>query len=376
MLEGLKEQVYVGLQKMNSLDRCSSEFLQQDNLVANEVYFFILNSPVFKDTFSGSRLFSSFAGDYSFVEIIGKTEALPIKVKIRSAETVDLFSFMYEYSEGDDDFEPWEKGNSGTVEITLDSISKRAFQLIDIIKDNSPLMQKILSPTSKNLKDLDKISYEVIAHDSDVNVLDFCVTESKSCIADIKKVFVHRYFNYRETDNIYIVAKNWLAPVGIICLFDTNLADPLRANSRTLSISYVSVTPEYRNIGISKNLIRQSFVYAKEHNKYLSRTRPSDIGRLYSYDSFTQLAAKEFPAIPFVKREYISFAYQVNKAATESKMSYGSECKALNYILSKIDQSVDTADGRIEHSNISREVDALIRKLFNDNENNQNLGIL
>jgi ribosomal protein S18 acetylase RimI-like enzyme len=91
-----------------------------------------------------------------------------------------------------------------------------------------------------------------------------------------KSVFGHGYVNYLDNRS-FIVARNALGPVGIISLFDCGAPDSHRLRPDVLSISFISVSPGYRRLGIGTKLIRQAMQYCIDHKKILSRTSPSSM---------------------------------------------------------------------------------------------------
>ena len=127
---------------------------------------------------------------------------------------------------------------------------------------------------------------------------------------NIKKFLQNKQFNYKivtenefdsffqiyennleigivPTDRDYIFAMDRNKVIGCAILFnqEKSFRMPI-ANTRTLTNIYVN--KEYRNKGISSNMIDLVIKKLKEDNKLLRRTRPDLDGKLYIFDQITK----------------------------------------------------------------------------------------
>lgn len=207
------------------------------------------------------------------------------------------------------------------------------------------------------MKNIDKVRYSF----HDVECWDDINEFGSDGFSIAVNAFGHRYLSNSENRK-YIVASNILGPVGILCLFDHGMEGVLDHRKYLYSISFVSVTPEYRRKGIASELMRKALEYARENNLILGRTRPSKIG-VNTFDHFSELASREFSDIPFIKAEEMPVLYELDRHLDLEKISSNARNRLINKSLYEFRASQDLT--RVSH-NIRRHALQSLRSISYD----------
>lgn len=140
-----------------------------------------------------------------------------------------------------------------------------------------------------------------------------------------------------KRDYIFAIDKNKVIGCAILFNQESSLKMPI-ANTTTLSNIYVN--KEYRNKGISSNMIDLVIQKLKEDGKVLKRTKPDLDGKLYIYDKITQKTKEEnLLVIP----HNLDFIYY--------KIGRTNNYKHLNEE-ERIDKMYDLADKMLQHKTL------------------------
>lgn len=315
-----------------------AKFEKMDTLIANQVLFAFIKSYIFEDQFDHAVLHvNSENGHFSYIEIPEMNDPLESSFQIRPKCKLNVLSHMYEFN---DYYEhtPWSRGGRDFDSYSRITLSDSAVVVMERMISKYDIYRKAFSSDSDemrlNLDLLKKIEYVRLTGECTDELIEMCATSERCNYGAIKHLFGHRYFSGNDNAN-YIVAKNWIGPVGLICLFDQNRGMYEDGNKNAWSISYVSVSTCYRKLGIASRMLKESFQWASENNKYICRTEPSEIGRKYTFDKFSKIAKESFPKIPFVENEYKKIAHIVSKFCAENGLSFQKECHVLNALLIK-----------------------------------------
>ncbi len=318
------------------------ELQPDDCLIANNVLFVILKSFAWKGAFDGATLSVSDDGSgYSYVTLHEYLDPYSSNLEIRRKTNINVLDFKYEYSDYDDNHIVWERDHDAKINIYDEPFASEVCErVLRVIKENkyyAMLLESSIEGQCKINSSLFDIEYSVVDEDDAFDRLIEITNMSSYSTHPIKSVFGHRYFSMDCSNRKLIVAKNKLGPVGILCLFDHSMPDVLDKDNNRLSISYVSVSPGYRNHGISKNLLRHAFDYAIKNEKYIARTDPTEIGKLISYSSFSSLAKNEYPSIPFLTCSKARLLWSLTRSDGFQNLDY----KKRNSIILLAEKKID-----------------------------------
>lgn len=231
--------------------------------------------------------------------------------KIRNEKTVCFFQNKvsmfrdYDYDEYMDDNEKenilvYESPSHDTFkEINKTDID---FSLSDYIvnelsNDNyyKRLLETNKSIIEKNIDDLGDVDFEVISPISKERITEITKTSDYS-YSGVSSVFGHFYFEPRDLNmHTHIVAKNWLGPIGMICLYDESVCEKI---NDLFTISFISVTPAFRKMGLGTRLAEEAIKYCIDNNKVLARTDPSNMGKIGLRGSINNMARLKYPSFP------------------------------------------------------------------------------
>ena len=325
MLDKWVDDVLIAIKEANKEN--GIELNKSDCIVANSIIFKLMKSYIWGSHFENAVLkIRNDNSGYSWIDI-KSIEDKDSDITLSYESRINCLSHMYKSKGWDDeDSNKWITDNRAESKtynnpINLEDQNKVVKHLI-----KKPyykmLLEEDINKQNIYLSDLSEISIKV--HE-ELNYISLLKDTSmyKYNGNPITEIFGHKYTTHSE-NRIMVVASNKLGPVGILCLYDYERNTEDRYNQDRLSLSYVSVSPFCRQIGISKKLLDAAFKYASEKNKYITRTSPSVFGKKTTYDSFTKHAKSKYPGIPFIKEEdaqIIQMMYAKNNFLREFNFS-------------------------------------------------------
>ena len=197
-----------------------------------------------------------------------------------------------------------------------------------MLLETDPIKQK------QHLESLNTIEYVVINSTQNIDQeMNEMMPTAYFDSSDIKSLFGHRYYAPSWSDNNdYLIAKNKIGVVGMSCLF--NYEDESADFKK--SLSFVSVSPSYRGQGIAKEMLNRILEACSKEGRFITRTKPSDIGVKVLYESFTRLALKHPLQVPFVESGLSSYAHVISSNENWQKLPKIQRFKSMNNILNKI----------------------------------------
>lgn len=334
MLDKWQNDVVTALKHLRKIDGKSLQ--SSDCLVANNTLLSLMQSYVWTGEFDGAQLNVRLdASGYSWVSLPPYSDPLAEKsdgrLEIRSRTKIDALCHLFEgndYNSFECNQTTWKTNNSSKFD-TLDTpipcpdteAVKRQLSAM------SPYYLMLLTDDVKTQEivksNLAKINYQVLERGEGQ---DFEKMTNMGYQGHTKQVFGHRYFSHNDHNRIYVVATNPLGPVGIMSLFDYREKKDDAHNQDRISISFVSVSPGYRQHGIAREMLRKAAEYAMSTERYITRTEPSTIGKMTSYASYTALMKKEFPKLPFVGHMDADYLHQVEKIEGFKDLAYQAKC--------------------------------------------------
>lgn len=285
--------------------------------------------------------------------------------KIRNEKTICFFQNKlsmfrdYDYDEYLDSNEKenlllYESPNQDTFnEIKKTNID---FSLSEYIADelsNDDYYKKLLetnkSIIEKNINNLGHIDFEVILPNNTDRITEITRISDYS-YSGVLSVFGHFYFEARDLKtHTHIVAKNWLGPIGMICLYDESIHGK---TNDLLTISFVSVTPVFRKMGLGTRLAEEAIKYSIDNNNVLARTDPSKMGKMGLRGSISNMARLKYPSFPLVP--------SYSKDAIKSLLSNKTAKKLYkNKLFPFIKGAVDYIDSSIKN-NLNKDIRELV----------------
>ncbi len=298
----------------------------EDCLLANVVLFKIMKSPLWRSEFQDIKLVvHEDNSGYSFIDFAEVVDFDNDRLTIREASVFNALDHHYEYpmfSEGEYELWPYDK-NAQRIEYldppSLDFLS----EVEDLLSENR-YYQKFLTRDPVAIDSFKQECNQIECNVIEVDGLADLIQSTGISRYDtyvVTQLFGHRYAA-RDENRIYVVAQNLLGPVGILSLFDHSRPGVLSRQQDLLSVSFVSVCPGYRRQGIASQLMRTAFDYCLKHEKLLSRTEPSEIGKL-TQSHFSELARQYAPGLPFMSRQEMQAYYYMERVIPGlTKMSY------------------------------------------------------
>jgi len=362
MLDKWQDDVVSALQYLRHSEGLSLQ--PSDCLTANDVMMALMRSYVWKGEFDGAKLHVRLDNSgYSWISLPDYFDPLADETdpccRIRPPMDIKTMCNFYEYPDyGFDDegadFEPWATDDESMVQIfsqpihTLDSAKVKqrlcaTNQYYAMLLDENPANQAL------NIENLKDIRYQILEKGEGA---DFESMTKMGYMGHTKQVFGHRYFSYNDSNRIYIAATNALGPVGIMCLFDYGAKEGEGRNPDKLSISFVSVSPGYRQLGIASQMLRTAAEFAQKTQRYITRTEPSSIGKRTSCDAYTNLMKKEFPKIPFIGHMDADYLHQIERISGFSALSYQAKCAIIKDSVSAIGRMFQEPEKRRRYADI------------------------
>lgn len=285
-------------------------YAKEDCLLANAILFELVNSYVWRHEFKGAQLIAKQdTSGQSWIDFPAYDDP-NTQNGLRYEERINCLDWKYFASYDNESLdETWHTTENGNLEIITETSQlpwiaevKRKLSENDYYR---LLLEKDPVKQANNLRDLEKITY-TIYEDLDYHELLLQTKMYRYSGNPLGEIFGHVYT--KSCDNrIMVVAANALGPIGLAALFDYSKSPSMR-NPDRLSLSYVSVSPSFRNKGISKELLRKCLEYAQQNGKFITRTTSSPFGEKAIFKSFGEYAKDNFSAVPFVKNEEIQLA--------------------------------------------------------------------
>lgn len=216
--------------------------------------------------------------DYYYDEYLDENENLRNNVLLYESPSLDTFE---EIKKADIDF--------SASEYIINELSKDDYykKLLETNKTN----------IKKNIDELGHVDFEIISPSNTERITQI-TNISDHGYSGLLSVFGHFYFNARDlkTDP-HIVAKNWLGPIGMIGLYNNSAKGK---TNNLFTISFISVTPAFRKMGLGTRLAEEAIKYSIDNNKVLARTDPSKMGKMGLRGSIDNIARSKYPSFPLV----------------------------------------------------------------------------
>lgn len=126
-------------------------------------------------------------------------------------------------------------------------------------------------------------------------------------IIEYDKDLENQVLSDRYRDHVFVLDREKESIIAYTCLMkDYDFPHDSLDSAMTLSTIYVN--SNYRNQGISKQLIESTLEHVKQEEKILKRTKPSTDGKNYSFNRITEVSKKiDLPTIPY----NLSFIYEM-----------------------------------------------------------------
>lgn len=347
MLDKWKNDIYTAIKDCKPGTDEEKTLVESDGLLANKILFLLMKSPVWTHEFSGVELrVSKEVPSYSYVHLPDLIDPDEDGRELREETSINTIGWKYSNSYGyyDDERELWAepKGDEYVTLSTSIANDEKVKNILNVLRNDEYydfLLEEDSQKIQENIEKLQEIDYVIIDADDDdrTKILEDMMHMSEYEIGHYRSVFGHRYASHLDNRKL-IVAKNFLGPVGILSLFDRGAVFANERIDGMYSISFVSVAPSYRNMGIAKELMRRAFKYCQDNEKIVMRTSPSKLGELFSYDSFTRLAKSEFKQLPVLTHNQECLTYLLRKFPVYSRLNYTSKCKILSSLIEKADE--------------------------------------
>lgn len=331
-----------------------------DIMAGNLVLLKLATSYVWKNGLEDSRLMvSSRDPRFCFLSIPSYEDPYTGK-DMRDEAYVSIYSSklskLTEYYDEIDGFEIYDMPDIDTF-LPYENITKNDFSICESIltelrKDEyyNKLLEDSPEKIKKNINDLDNVSFQFVDEDRYFDEIPKISKISDGDCFGMRTIFGHAYFHSDDSNRHLIIAKNWLGPVGVLSLFDRGKNGVSRQCKDLYSISYLSVTPAFRGMGIAVKLIDEAIKTAKEKKKLLVRTEPSPMGEEKIYKKITGFINKShsnFPIIPFYLSEK---AVTVLNDNLIKEMSYKERSKIIidmnNFMNNKMRDAIETMSPR------------------------------
>lgn len=201
-----------------------------------------------------------------------------------------------------------------------------------------------------NINELGNLSFQFVNENRYFDEIPKVSRISDGDCFGMRTIFGHAYFHSDDSNRHLVIAKNWLGPVGVLSLFDRGKNGVSRQCKDLYSISYLSVTPAFRGMGIAVKLIDEAIKIAKEKRKLLVRTEPTQMGEekiRKKITDFTNKKHSNFPIIPFYLSEK---AVTVLNDNLIKEMSYKERSKIIidmnNFMNNKMRDAIETMSPR------------------------------
>lgn len=335
------------------------KFEQEHCLLANKVLYEFLSSYAWDLEFKGVELrVSSENPLYSEIHIpefrdpdvddLDRNESI-----IRYAKKINVFGHLYEYPEyWDDDQEmpePYKKGSMKDYSLASFVREGKVEQVIKNLSSSSEYYKKVFEKESseiqKNINKLHDIEYVRIKDDESDKLIELCHLDKYS-YSPIKSVFGHRYFSGSDKYRNYICAKNWLGVVGIVSLFDHNPKDGFISEKSPYfdTLSYISVSPSYRNEGISKEMFKMTLDWTLEKGKILRNTDYTYLGRKFIQPIFGKIAQEHCPQMTFVEEGDRVLLSRITKHEGFSELSVAARYKIVKSVFEKTESLINESN--------------------------------
>lgn len=360
MLDKWEDDVISALKHLRKIEGRSLQ--PGDCLVANNTMLSLMQSFVWNGQFEGVQLNVRLdASGYSWIDIPSYFDPLAElgdgRLEIRSRTKIETLCHFFRgnYSEYDDDTrEPWPTKMNAKYETFDSSIPCPETEAVKThLRGMNCYYAMLLSEDPKEnetiKRDLTNISYQIL---EDGEGQDFERMTHMGYQGHTKLIFGHRYFSHNDRNRTYVVATNPLGPIGIMSLYDYAKKSGEDHNPDKISISFVSVSPGYRQLGIAKNLLRKAAEYAVSTQRYITRTEPSTIGAMTSYAAYTALMRKEFPKLPFVGHLDADYLHQIEKLEGFRGLSYIAKCMVIQEAVASIQKMFPESVNRRRYESI------------------------
>lgn len=136
---------------------------------------------------------------------------------------------------------------------------------------SNEFMERILL-NEEPLPDLREIRYQLLTSDEMQTYLDTKVyleaENRKSRLPGVGLAYFSLEKDYLGViEKFYLIAESPYGMMGVACLYHSK-------ETQSVVLSYLSVAPGYRNMGISRYLCEEAIDYAKNNNAYIKRTSP------------------------------------------------------------------------------------------------------
>lgn len=296
----------------NKTGRGFNKTTPEDLYAANLVLFRLITSYAWQGNEMMNSQFMRSSQDplFSYI-IVPEFYEKDSNQKIRNKKTICFFQNKvsmfrdYDYDEYMDDNEKenilvYESPSHDTFkEINKTDIDFSLSEYIanELSNDNyyKRLLETNKSIIKKNIDDLGDVDFEVISPTNKDRITEITRTSDHS-YSGVLSVFGHFYFEPRDLKiHTHIVAKNWLGPIGMICLYDESVCEKI---NDLFTISFVSVTPAFRKMGLGTRLAEEAIKYCIDNNKVLARTDPSNMGKIGLRGSINNMARLKYPSFP------------------------------------------------------------------------------
>jgi GNAT superfamily N-acetyltransferase len=313
--------------------------IAEDSLLLNAAIFRLMKSPLWDFELKGASLSVHQDGSgYSFITLPSLNDPANNSLLIRDEMLINPLSYRYEYSEYSDEQEVWEFNKNAMIITHEKPINVPFLDGVIELLSKKDKYQALLTTDPVQIIYLmakrNEVSFETYMT-MDVSGFNSMSGMSTYSANTAREVFGHRYAN-EMCNRIHIVARNFLGPVGIIAMFDHSCQKSGSFNHELLSVSYIYVSPGYRQAGIASSLMKLSFEYCLEHKKLLGRTSPTEIGKLTA-DHFSDLAQQHAPLLPFLKSEELELLNSIYRKLDDlSIVSYESKCAYIQKALSSV----------------------------------------
>ena len=294
----------------------------------NQALFCLMRAPALNGVFSGAQLMRSASSpNQGYITLPACRDPMDNLLDIRDdAARIDAAFPMYrqDYYEfpvhhWGANYEQKEDGYpaKGTPLLPV------AKQLVHALRQHDPYYKRLLDPEKPDVD----IQYALVVMDehltrplADIKGVDRVVTEkytthdwpiawagmSMNSYQDLKEIWGHRYLaHYNRYQADLVVAHT--ASGGVVGMME--LCSHEGKNLRHQhTMSFVSVTPAYRGLGIATQMLDIALNFSRQQEKALWRTRPSRIGESILFDRYSELARTHHPDVPFVEPGLADFA--------------------------------------------------------------------
>jgi len=241
----------------------------EDASVANVVMHALLNAPGFQGAYANHQLFQWAPGFFR----LGFSAHGESRLSF-----CDVFEDYYpsDLWYGDEDEEPnWielPKGTSSTpavVSVVPEEVAQTAQLHLEILAERHPDLASLLAPSSTQLTQRQELRLEFATNQTLAGLVEeINGTRQDPCLKRQGIIYHHpTSSNLHNHPWVFWVAHNGDEIAGV-------LGALLSEEDKSLSLSYVSVAPGFRNQGLAKRLMNAAMDYGVEQELFFVRSSP------------------------------------------------------------------------------------------------------